>query len=145
MFGRFVAMASFMIGIGDVLDAKTAPGGDDLVERAEEAEVYRFVLGEGLDDKVAVGHVADVRRELRTAERGLCVIRRGFSRLTPRPNEVPMRARPRASASSSTSRTGTSSPAPAHTSAMPAPISPHPPTRSTDWPPGVVNNHGRTS
>ncbi len=59
--GRLVAMASFMIGIEEVLDSED--GGvvnHHLVEFGEHGELVGFVLDDGLDHHLAVGHVLQV-------------------------------------------------------------------------------------
>ena len=59
--GRLVAMASFMIGIDDVLEARMAPSSvDDPVEPLEHGQLDRLGLDHRLDHQLAVGQVVVV-------------------------------------------------------------------------------------
>ena len=140
--GRRVAMASFMMGMADVLDARMASSATTLSRVANTSSLS------GSDSDTASS------TSWRSARSAKSVVKRRRARAASasvvgelalaraRASDFTIRARPASTASGSTSRTTTSSPARAHTSAMPDPISPQPttPTRS-DSPPVRGGRH----
>ncbi len=128
--GRFVAMASFMIGIDDVLDARIASGlVDDRVECGEHVDLDRLVLGDRLDHQIPVGEGREFGREGQPGQRGVAVRRVELAVADRAVERRGRRAVGRARGRLRTTRsTTTSRPARAHTSAMPEPISPQPTT-----------------
>jgi hypothetical protein len=103
--------------------------GDDGVDRREELLLQRQLLGDGLDDELAVGQVLQVGRvgdpALADSRRSSAVI---LPRATARSMELARTPLPRSSAVPSTSTATTSMPARAKISAMPAPMTPSPMT-----------------
>ena len=64
-----------------VVEARTAPGFDDLVERGEQRLLDREVLDHRLDDEVAVRELVELRRAGDPAERGGLVVLGGLAAL----------------------------------------------------------------
>ena len=101
-------------------------GHEHRVELAEHRELGVFVLEHGLDDELAVGHLAEIGAERHPRQRivtlGLGDLAGRCARVSP----VSKRRRPASMAASWTSHATTSAPERRQTSAIPAPMAPHP-------------------
>ena len=123
--GRDVAAASSVIGIDDVLEARTACAGQRLVGRAKELLLRVGVLDDRLDQQIGLGELVDradaPEHLVRLAARPSRAACRGFaawSRARARPRPADCRG------------ATTSRPDAATTCAIPAPIWPAPTTRT---------------
>ena len=132
--GPSAPAAIAVIGIDDVLEARTQTGGDHVAgQRAEDLVLERQRLGRRLDDQLAGREVAERRGDLEPGARPPRRPRRSSGpRSAPLPRSAAMRSRPRCAAPSTGSCTSVRAPAIAASWAMPAPIVPAPTTPMTD-------------
>ena len=127
--GRLVTMASFMIGIDDVLDASSASRLVTTLSRAVNTSTLvgscsataSTTSSRSAKSPMSVVNLRRSRAEFRSPSDSL-------PDRTPLASDAVIRPRPVSSASALISLTRTSSPARAHTSAMPEPINPEPTT-----------------
>ena len=127
--GREVAMASFMMGMDDVFDARMAFGSVMTLSSWPNSSAFvcsSSTIASTTNSRSARSSRSAVnRRRPRASSRASAL---SFPLDTARPSDFSTRCRPAATAASSTSKTTASSPDRAKTSAMPDPIRPHPAT-----------------
>ena len=127
--GRWVAMASFMIGIDEVFEARTASSASTASSRARKTETFTSSSSETASttsSRSAKAPRSSTKwRRVRTSSASSAG---SFPRSTAWCSERSTRAWPASRAATSASTTTTSLPARAATSAIPEPISPHPTT-----------------
>ena len=133
--GRSVAIASFMIGIDDVFDARIASSSSTILSRFVNTSSFSSLrLDDGFDHELTVAEVADVGGERDAREHRVAARRRRACSRAPRGRATysMLLAACVERSSGSMSHTITWDPERAQTSAIPEPMSPAPttPTRS---------------
>src|SRR5918994_1583989 len=127
--GRRVAMASFMMGIDDVFDARMASA--DSTARSTRSNTATLAASSSTTASITSSRSASWPGSVAYAMRPSAASMSAASSLprsTPVDSDDSMRPRPALLAASSASTTTTSSPARAATSAMPEPMRPQPTT-----------------
>ncbi len=131
--GRLVAIASFMMGIDDVLEARMASGFETTLSRS--SKTWIFSASDSTTASTTRSHwssdpMSVLKATAAIADRASSSV--SFPDRVARSSDASIRDRPASSLAESSSTTPTRRPALAHASAMPDPIWPQPttPTRS---------------